>query len=507
MELNPNTPILVGAKTLTQRLEDPTMAKDALELMVEATELCAENANAETSAKTSKAILKDLDAIICMQSMTPMDNPAQLLGLHIGAEKAKSIVAEVGTLQQSAFDLACDYILNYGANAVLVAGTEAQYRNLRAKITGQDIPALNNPPTNTDKADVVLEPETKIIHPLELEMELYTAPSHYSLLENAFGIHKNLTPTEQRLETAKLWAAFSKTASQNPFAAFKEPQTAEQIATPSDKNRIICAPYNKWNCSQINVDQSSALLFMSVQHAQKLGIDEQNWIFPLASAVSNHMVPIIERKELHRCQGFEIVGQAAIEAAELNSAIDYFDLYSCFPIAVWLQAQELGLDINQQLTVTGGMSFSGGPLNSFVLGSLVRMVEVLREKGEDKVGLVTSISGMITKQGVGIWSTQPPEKSPAFLELSKEVAQKTPTCEVELNYSGSAKTVTSNMLYDREGKPKRAVCIADTPDGKRVMAFSTDNEILTLLDGDDYLGRLDNQEIQISNSKEFTLVN
>lgn len=515
MTLDLNTPILVGVKTITQRIEDPSQAKNALELLIDAANLCAE----DTSANP-KQIWESLDAIICMKSLAPMENPSQLLGQALGSD-AKNIVAEVGTLQQTAFDKACKAILE-GADAVLVTGTETEYRKLRARIAGIEVA---DPPLSTAPPDELITTEADIIHPLEIEMKLHSAPAHYSLLENAFGNSKGLSPVEQRLATGKLWSRFSQVASQNPLAAFKEPKSAEEIATPGPKNRCIAAPYNKWNCSQINVDQASALLFMSVKKAQDLNIPQEKWIFPLAGAVSNHTIPIVQRKELHRCQGFQIVGKAALEIAGTNiedigiEDITFIDLYSCFPIAVWLQAQELGLDHEQQLTVTGGMTFSGGPFNSFVLGSLVRMVEVLREARKDsakdsakdgtkdnpKIGLVTSISGMVTKQGVGIWSTHPPQSTPKFLDLSKEVAEATLVCEVESDYTGAAITVASNLLYDREGKPERAVCIADTPEGKRTMAFSTQTEILELLASEKYIGRLDNQEIQISDSQEFVL--
>ena len=38
------------------------------------------------------------------------------------------------------------------------------------------------------------------------------------------------------------------------------------------------------------------------------------------------------------------------------------DLYSCFPSAVQAFVEALGLDEARALTVTGGMSFAGGPL-------------------------------------------------------------------------------------------------------------------------------------------------
>ena len=44
----------------------------------------------------------------------------------------------------------------------------------------------------------------------------------------------------------------------------------------------------------------------------------------------------------------------------------HVDLYSCFPSAVEVAAAEIGLGLDRQLTVTGGLSFAGGPWNNYV---------------------------------------------------------------------------------------------------------------------------------------------
>ncbi len=526
----PKTPLLIGAKTVTQRFENPNEALNALELLVSATKMCVSDLNV-----APEKVFSRLQSVICMSSMTKMGNPAQLLlekilpevaeGKGSSSKPPKTIMAEVGVLQQTPFNMACNEILENGADAVLVVGTEAEYKKLRHKIAGEEIP---EPPFSEIPPDETLAPELDILHPLEHEIQLYTAPSHYSLIENAFGIAKGKSPKEQRAATAKLWEGFSEVASENPFAAFKEPMGAKEIAQPSERNRPIAAPYNKWNCSQINVDQATALLFVSKEFAMELGVAEEEWIFPVAGAVSNNMVPIVERKEIHRCQGFEIVGKAVLESSGLsidgiNKDVDYFELYSCFPVAVWIQAEEMGIDISSatenahQPTLTGGMTFSGGPLNSFVLGGLARMTEVLKSEkanGNKKTGLVTSISGMITKQGAGIFSTHDmfdgnPEKqigANAFSDFTKEVRASTPTLEVDADYFGGAVARTSNLLYDREGNPERAICVADTPSGKRTMALSTKASILNMLNGDEYIGRLPSgTNIEISKAREFTL--
>ena len=55
-----------------------------------------------------------------------------------------------------------------------------------------------------------------------------------------------------------------------------------------------------------------------------------------------------------------------------------------------------------QSSITGGMSFAGGPLNSYVLNSTVQMIRKIRCE-ENKYGIVTGISGMMTKQSFAVW--------------------------------------------------------------------------------------------------------
>jgi acetyl-CoA C-acetyltransferase len=52
--------------------------------------------------------------------------------------------------------------------------------------------------------------------------------------------------------------------------------------------------------------------------------------------------------------------------------IGIFDIYSCFPSAIEIACEEIGLseDDPRGLTVTGGLPYSGGPGNSYVLHSI-----------------------------------------------------------------------------------------------------------------------------------------
>ena len=64
-----------------------------------------------------------------------------------------------------------------------------------------------------------------------------------------------------------------------------------------------------------------------------------------------------------RLAGAQALAQARLAIDE----IDYFDLYSCFPCAVQIGADMLGIPIDdpRPLTVTGGLPYHGGPGNNY----------------------------------------------------------------------------------------------------------------------------------------------
>ena len=95
----------------------------------------------------------------------------------------------------------------------------------------------------------------------------------------------------------------------------------------------------------------------------------------------HHLCPI--GHTLYSSDVIRECGAAALEAAGIGiDELRYVDLYSCFPSAVQIVAAELGLPLDRDLTVTGGLTFSGGPWNNYVTHSIARMVGLLRQDPE-----------------------------------------------------------------------------------------------------------------------------
>ena len=167
--------------------------------------------------------------------------------------------------------------------------------------------------------------------------------------------------------------------------------------------------------------------------------------------------------------------------------IAHVDLYSCFPAPVEVFARELGLGLDRPLTVTGGMRFAGGPLNNYVLQATARMAEVLRDD-PGSTGLVTSLSGILTKQGFGVWSSEPPARAFGYADLTEAVARSTATRTLVSDYEGPATVAGYTVIYIG-ADPVKGIAVCDLPNGARTVASSEDRALALAMTTDDLCGR------------------
>ena len=271
--------------------------------------------------------------------------------------------------------------------------------------------------------DDVLVPDAEIIPQVEIAAGLTIPAAQYAIIETALRAARGQTVATHAQELAELWAGFSDIAAANPDAWRREAIDPEFLSSPSDKNPMYAAPYTRWHCSQWNVDQASAFVICSAEAADRFGVARDRWVFPLGAVESNAMVPLSQRGRLHGSPAVSAGGEQLATMCGVDPRdADYLDLYSCFPSAVQVQAEELRLGSDRPFTVTGGMTFAGGPLDNYNFQALAKMVEVLREQ-PGTTGLVTCISGMITKHGMALWSTRPPSDGFRFADVSDENAR------------------------------------------------------------------------------------
>jgi acetyl-CoA C-acetyltransferase len=477
MALDPRTPVVIGTAAVSERRDDPVGSPSAIDLMARACEAAFADAGVA-------GIADAVGAVYVPKGSWRYVDPAGQVARRIGAGAARSVEAELGILQTTLFRHACDAIASGALDVAVVVGGEAKWRELRAAIAGVELAD----DLGAGEPDERLAPHGTIVSADEIRAGLVTAVSQYSMLENAKRAADGQSLDEHAHVVASLWARFNEVARDRPEAWNRAPMSAEDIRTPGPKNRPLAFPYNKWHNSQWNVDQAACLVFASVEWARSHGVAPERVVHPHAIVDSEHMVPVSNRALLHRSPGFRIAGERAFALAGTTAdAIGHVDLYSCFPIAVRVQANELGLSLERPLTITGGMTFGGGPLNNYVLQSASAMVRTLRDDPGSR-GLVTAISGMITKQGVSVWSTDPPADGYRSADVTDEAARETPTVDTVAPTGADGEVATYTVLFDGDA-PVRAVALVDVASAGRMVATSDDAELAAAMTTSEWCGR------------------
>lgn len=454
------TPVLVGLGSVTRREEDWTKASEPMDLMHEAVALACRDAG-------SPAIAAGVQWIAVPRGRWAYANPAGEIASRLGAPGAHQVLSTVGVLQQTLIGMACERIATGEIHTALVAGADAGYRLLRAQLAGATPPER----IQEDAPHTWLAPQEELRHPVERRAGLVMPVGLYAMLESAWRAAHGWSLDDHRDRLARLWAGLSRVAADNPQAWNRRALAAAEIREPGPRNPMQAFPYTRSHCSTWNVDQAGALLLCSAARAAELGIDPERWVYPVVSTESNHMVAVSARERLAACPGARIAGRTALELAGLRAdQIDLVDLYSCFPFAVQIYADALGLSTDRPLTVTGGMPFAGGPYNNYVLQSTCRAAQLLRA-GQGRTALVSSVSGIVTKQGFGVWSREAPAGGFARVDCSDATRRETGIRPVFEGYSGDARVAGCTVVYGRTTAP-RAIVLADTPGQARVLAVS-----------------------------------
>jgi acetyl-CoA C-acetyltransferase len=258
---------------------------------------------------------------------------------------------------------------------------------------------------------------------------------------------------------------------------------------------MISFPYPKLCTANMQVDQGAGYIVCSVSAARSAGVPEDRWVFPLAGADANDHWYISQRPELHRSPAIRLAGTAALELAGIDvDDLAAIDLYSCFPVVVQMAARELGLSVNdpaRPLTLTGGLTFGGGPGNNYTSHGIAAAVSALRD-APGSVGLVTGNGWYATKHSIGIYASRPPAHGGsqpfAWRDVQPEV-DALPQCQVDAEASGRVEVETYTVTFDRDGNAERGIVACRTPDGTRSWGNISDADTLSSLCAQEGVGR------------------
>jgi acetyl-CoA C-acetyltransferase len=407
----------------------------------------------------------------------------RLVARAVGSPAARSILVQLGIPQEHVIDEALAAIARGEIDVALVVGGEAKSRDDAARRAGVALLPMEDPGTDPDE---VQAPQTEIVAAGEIAAGFVMPVQQYAAIDNALRAAEGLSINAHCAAIDSLWSRFDNVATTNPEAAFAGGRSAAALRSNGGDNRPLAFPYNKWHATQWGVDQAAALLLCADDVADSLDVPVGRRVYPLVSLSSSHSVPLSKRALLHRWPAMAVLGRVAeAHVGRSLTEIEFIELYSCFPAAVRVQQRELGLALDGTPTITGGMPFAGGPFNNFVFQATAAMARRLRAH-PTAMGLVTTVSGLLTKPGLAVWSATP-SVEPLIADLAAEAAAETATLDAVDDYHGPATVATYTVRSDREG-PSAIVVIADTPGGQRTVAVIEDRALAALATTDEFIG-------------------
>lgn len=496
--MDDRTPVLIGAGQFTYR-GDPTSSPSPTSLLKIAAERAAADAGVGVrglAAIDSLAVVGfTIDAPGSKRGAIPhATNPPATLSRMLGAAPRWSVYSEMGgNTPQYLVNMLSERIARGQTDLALAVGCEflgSAMKRLGKGLGFDDWAAVE---------EETLEPASRVGDPrpgstaYEIRHGMSRPVNIYPLFENALRARDGRSIADHQQRMGKLFSAFSQVAAANPEAWFPVRRTAEALIEVSEKNRMIGFPYPKLLNAIMEVDQSAGVLVASVRKARELGVPESRWVYLHGCADASDLWHPLDRQDFHSSPAMRLTGRRALEMAGIGlDDVGVIDLYSCFPVAVEVGAEELGLSLDDPrgLTVTGGLPYAGGPGNNYVMHAIAVMMDRLRAR-RGAYGLVTGNGWYLTKQSTGIYSTQAPgrpfeREDPAVLQRQIDAL---PHPEVTERPRGRAVIETYTVVHKREG-PFLGIVVGRDADGRR-FAANTPNDAATLasLEASEQIGR------------------
>jgi acetyl-CoA C-acetyltransferase len=232
----------------------------------------------------------------------------------------------------------------------------------------------------------------------------------------------------------------------------------------------------------------------SYAHAKALGVPDAQMVFLHGCADTIEKWNVLDRVDYHSSPAMRVgVREAFAMAGKSVADMAFFDLYSCFPVAVEIAAKEMGLatDDPRGLTLTGGLPYFGGPGNNYSMHGIVEMIHRCHKEPE-AYGFLNANGWFLTKHAFGIYSSQPtsgawarPSKSSYQGEIDAMAAP-----EVTETPAGTATIETYTVIHAREGM-RMGIVIGRDEAGRRFVANTPkgDTDIMADLERRDSVGR------------------
>lgn len=445
---------------------------------------------ADCGAADTGSVTRAIDALVFVrifEDSVPRASHANTnlpgtLARDLGADPGLAIYSSVGGQSpQALVHEMAERIHDGEIEGALLAGSEAIGASKAARRAGLTLDWTDGddrPMEDRGLGDMLLETS-------EIRHGLVAPPYYYALFETAIAAREGRRRDAHRRAMSRLFAPFTQAAAANPFAQFPTARSVDWLATPSPDNYELADPFLKWHVAQDAVNQGAAVLLLSEEKADAVGVPQDRRVYLHGAGEANDAF-VVHRPRLDGSWAMdEAVNRALEQAGVTADDVDAFDIYSCFPCAVFSACDALGVDWESDprpLSLTGGLPFFGGPGNNYAMHGIASMVDRLRANPGTR-GLVLANGGWMTKEAVGVYATDRPAR---FTPVAPAA---TPGDTVTLANAPERGILETYTVVHGRGGPETGIGLGRTSTGQRFVAQATPETLTRLRDEANQAGR------------------
>ncbi len=453
-------PVIVGVGEIVDRPKEITEGLEPLTLLEQALKRAEDDSGAK--------LLSEIGSLDVVNFLSwRYRDPEQQLAKRLGIAAAHCYYGPVGGESPIRYlHEAAQRIARGECGVAAVCGAEAQSTATKAERAGI------TPPWTPFASDVE-EPKrgAAFQKPLAVKLGVFRPITVYPLYESATSAHWGQSPREALAESGALWSTYSRVASENPCSWLKKSFSADEITTPTADNRLIAWPYTKLMVANPTVNMGAAVLLTSLAKARAAGIAEDRLIYPIGGASAEEPRDYLLRDQFYESHPQNAVLQAAMDLVGGDGKkFDAIELYSCFPCVPKMARRTLGLGEDVQPTVTGGLTFFGAPLNTYMTHAACAMVRTMR--GGARLGLLYGQGGFVTKHHALVLSREAPRqmlRQDTSVQATSDAHKRSvPEFVTEARGKGGVESFT--VIYGRNGEVEHGVVMLRTEQDARTLA-------------------------------------
>ncbi len=489
MTFEANRPVLIGAAQFSQRDVTLETAQNPLDMFVRIAREAAESSGAGTG------FLESIDTIaITGTAGWKAQNPPRLIAEALGAKPRTEWVAYTGGETSLALVNGVAEQITRGETAL---GFVAGCNNMKSFALAQKSETKLDWPQGGEGRPDLIGKDGRGSNAFEASVGMVMPINIYPLFENGLRHARGQSLEEHRQAMGALMHPFTQTAAANPHAWFPTERSPEELVTPTPTNRMIFFPYPKYLNAVLVTEQAAGTLIASQEMAERLGVPREKWVYWRGGAVEvEDPWHVSERPSFDQSPALGTCHNTALANAGIAlDEIDLIDFYSCFPVAVAMAGEMLGLEPGDPrgFSLTGGLPYAGGPGSSYSFHSLATAIDRL-QKQEAESALVTGNGWYLTKHSASVLSRVPhaegrlPSAAPAT--EATRTRWNAPPVVLDAKPDGPATVETYTIGHDRDGTPNQGIIIGRLTDTNARFLANTpaDSKLLESLEQQELIG-------------------